>query len=140
MKKDVTGKDADQKDGPFSLIWLIEPAPLPVMPPRSLIHRRGHSAVDFLTGDDSYPVASGFLGRYHHQIIVCIYFNGQFLNRRKVANHDENPEKNAHPKMGKLEARNALRRCHLGAWSTWQLGGLSGRTRPSHAYRRACRG
>lgn len=93
MKKDVTGKDADQKDGLFSLIWLIEPAPLPVVPPRSLIHRRGHSAVDFLTGDDSYPVASGFLGRYHHQIIVCIYFNGQFLNRRKVANHDENPEK-----------------------------------------------
>ena len=93
MKKDVTGKDADQRDGPFSLIWLIEPAPLPVMPPRSLIHRRGHSAVDFLTGDDSYPVASGFLGRYHHQIIVCIYFNGQFINRRKVANHDENPEK-----------------------------------------------
>ncbi|HCU5707149.1 TPA: hypothetical protein OUX45_004228 [Escherichia coli] len=85
-------------------------------------------------------MASGFLGRYHHQIIVCIYFNGQFLNRRKVANHDENPEKNAHPKMGNLEARNALRRCHLGAWSTWQLGGLSGRTRPSHAYRRACRG
>ena len=100
MKKDVTGKDADQKDGPFSLIWLIEPAPLPVMPPRSLIHRRGHSAVDFLTGDDSYPVASGFLGRYHHQIIVCIYFNGRVLNRRKVANHDENPKK-AHPKMGK---------------------------------------
>ncbi|MCZ8949297.1 hypothetical protein OM192_17685 [Escherichia albertii] len=49
-------------------------------------------------------------------------------------------KKNAHPKMGKLEARNALRSCHLGAWSTWQLGGLSGRTRPSHAYRRACRG
>ncbi|WP_167851100.1 hypothetical protein [Escherichia sp. E2593] len=48
-------------------------------------------------------MASGFLGRYHHQIIVCIYFNGQFLNRRKVANHDENPEKNAHPKMGKLD-------------------------------------
>ncbi|MBW6099844.1 hypothetical protein KZ773_27590 [Escherichia coli] len=63
-------------------------------------------------------MASGFLGRYHHQIIVCIYFNGQFLNRRKVANHDENPEKNAHPKMGKLEARNALRCCHLGVWST----------------------
>ncbi|EMQ3662285.1 hypothetical protein WE687_003942 [Escherichia coli H46] len=84
-------------------------------------------------------MASGFLGRYHHQIIVCIYFNGRVLNRRKVANHDENPKK-AHPKMGKLEARNALRRCHLGAWSTWQLGGLSGRTRPSHAYRRACRG
>ncbi len=63
------------------------------MPPRSLIHRRGHSAVDFLTGDDSYPVASGFLGRYHHQIIVCIYFNGRVLNRRKVANHDENTEK-----------------------------------------------
>ncbi|WXP55048.1 hypothetical protein WHU11_26400 (plasmid) [Escherichia coli] len=58
-------------------------------------------------------MASGFLGRYHHQIIVCIYFNGQFINRRKVANHDENPEKNAHPKMGKLEARNALRRCHF---------------------------
>ncbi|MDC9144529.1 hypothetical protein PSK37_29125 [Escherichia coli] len=73
-------------------------------------------------------MASGFLGRYHHQIIVCIYFNGQFLNRRKVANHDENPEKNAHPKMGKLESRNALRRCHLGAWSTRNsvvcLGGL----------------
>jgi len=46
-----------------------------------------------LTGGDSYPVASGFLGRYHHQIIVCIYFNGRFLNRRKVANHDENTEK-----------------------------------------------
>ncbi|WP_197710874.1 hypothetical protein [Escherichia coli] len=76
-------------------------------------------------------MASGFLGRYHHQIIVCIYFNGQFLNRRKVANHDENPEKNAHPKMGKLDARNALRRCHLGAWSTWQLGGLSGGLGPA---------
>jgi len=25
------------------------------------------------------------------------------LNRRKVANHDETPEKNAHPKMGKLD-------------------------------------
>ncbi|MEW9741571.1 hypothetical protein [Escherichia coli] len=71
-------------------------------------------------------MASGFLGRYHHQIIVCIYFNGQFLNRRKVANHDENPEKNAHPKMGKLEARNALRCCHLGVWSTWQLGVMRG--------------
>ncbi|EAA9583819.1 hypothetical protein EOW31_11400 [Salmonella enterica] len=70
------------------------------MTPRSLIHRRENSAVDFLTGGDSYPVASGFLGRYHHQIIVCIYFNGRFLYRRKVANHDENPKK-AHPKMGK---------------------------------------
>ncbi|EDW6691015.1 hypothetical protein GUP89_004187 [Salmonella enterica] len=45
-------------------------------------------------------MASGFLGRYHHQIIVCIYFNGRFLYRRKVANHDENPKK-AHQKMGK---------------------------------------
>ncbi|EHU11797.1 hypothetical protein ECDEC1C_2006 [Escherichia coli DEC1C] len=45
-------------------------------------------------------MASGFLGRYHHQIIVCIYFNGQFLNRRKVANHDENPEKKCPPEDG----------------------------------------
>ncbi|EAC2055198.1 hypothetical protein E6E08_25000 [Escherichia coli] len=24
-------------------------------------------------------MVSGFLGRNHHQIIVCIYFNGQFV-------------------------------------------------------------
>lgn len=110
------------------------------MTPRSLIHRRENSAVDFLTGGDSYPVASGFLGRYHHQIIVCIYFNGRFLNRRKVANHNENTEKKPTRRWANMSTStgnsgvwlwrslrrmvNLNTRCHT----------LAGR-KPSHTYR-----